>query len=269
MRCTVCGVTGNPAESFCRNCGKVFGENEYYIWKQGTTEPQGPVTERDLREKLAARQLSAEDSIARVGEQNWTPIARTHLANHAPTTNPQIYPFQGQPQNFPNQPQHLVQTPNYGGLRPNMTPVYRGGVPEAYARGDYSLGPRFGGIILDSAIAIPLVIMAIIPFIGLIGAPLWCLYMISRDVLMGNGQSIGKKATGTRVVRADGQPITWVDSVRRNIIYFAVLALVIPYFGIFLYSLIAAPLGIVEMILILTGGQRLGDRLSNTYVVKA
>lgn len=285
MRCSICGMEGQPSERFCRNCGKVFEEGEYYIWKKGTTQPLGPITESDLKSKLAASQLTKDDSIAKVGEQNWTPLWQTPFARE---TSPLVAPnYQNQPRNpnFGNQQPYANygNQPNYGNQQvgfpnqqigfPNqqalMQPSYGNcGVPAAYQRGDFSLGSRLGGILIDGLIAIPLTIMAIIPFIGIIGAPLLCLYWISRDSIMGNGQSIGKRAAGVRVVKSDGQPFMWADSVRRNLIYFAVLLLMLPYFGIFLYAFTISILGLVEFILILSGGQRIGDRMGDTYVVK-
>lgn len=280
MRCSVCGMEGNPSERFCRECGKVFEEGEYYIWKKGTTQPLGPITESDLKGQLAASQLTKDDSIARVGEQNWTPLWQTPFGRETtPLSKPNYYPQPGNPQ-FANQPVY----PNYGGPQPNfgnqqmqvahqqpfMQPMFgqQAGIPENYQRGDFLLGQRFVALFIDALIAMPLAIMAVIPFLGIIGAPLFCLYLISRDALLG-GQSVGKRVMGLKVVKSNGQPFTWGDSVQRNIIYFAALALIIPWAGIILHKLIAFPLGIVELILILSNGQRMGDRMANTYVVRA
>jgi TM2 domain-containing membrane protein YozV len=75
---------------FCRGCGRVFEETQYYIWQRGNTQPLGPVPENDLKQKLAQRHLTPEDSIAKVGEQRWTPISQTPLwqANNAMTAFP-------------------------------------------------------------------------------------------------------------------------------------------------------------------------------------
>ncbi|MBV9241341.1 MAG: RDD family protein, partial [Acidobacteria bacterium] len=89
-----------------------------------------------------------------------------------------------------------------------------------------------------------------------------------RDAFFG-GQSIGKKALGLKVIKPDGSPFMWVDSIKRNLIYFALLVLMIPIYGLVFNGLLSGPLSIVELILVITSGQRIGDRMGNTYVVRA
>ncbi|HEY2848124.1 MAG TPA: RDD family protein, partial [Pyrinomonadaceae bacterium] len=137
-----------------------------------------------------------------------------------------------------------------------------------YPGGDFLLGPRLGALLIDVLCAIPLGFLAIIPFLGIIGAPLACAYWISRDSFFG-GQSIGKKVVGLKVIKPDGSPFLWADSVKRNIIYFALLVLMIPVYGIFFNAFLSGPLSLAELIMVLTGGQRIGDRMGGTYVVRA
>ena len=137
-----------------------------------------------------------------------------------------------------------------------------------YQNGDYQLGPRFFAMFIDKLCSIPLMIMAAIPFVGIVGAPLLCLYLISRDSIFG-GQSIGKKMMGLRVVRSDGRPFTWSDSVRRNLLYFIYLGGIVPGFGLVFLFLAFPILFLIELFLIITSGQRIGDKMGNTYVVRA
>ena len=134
---------------------------------------------------------------------------------------------------------------------------------------------RWVALMIDGLIAIPLIILAVLPLISLIGTPLVVAYFISRDILMGNGQSIGKKVMGLKVEKTDGTPVEWADSVKRNIIYFAYLALfvfTVPYLGWLVAIILMIPLNIlflVETIMVLTTGRRIGDNLGTTYVTKA
>jgi uncharacterized RDD family membrane protein YckC len=68
------------------------------------------------------------------------------------------------------------------------------------------------------------------------------------------GATLGKKAVGIRVVQEDGSPITWGQSVLRNLLR------IID--GLFVY--------LVGAIFVWTSDtkQRLGDRVAKTYVVK-
>ena len=68
------------------------------------------------------------------------------------------------------------------------------------------------------------------------------------------GATLGKMALGLRVVKTDGSPITWTDSIIRNLLR------IID--GLFIY--------LVGAIFVWTSPlkQRLGDRAAHTVVVK-
>lgn len=82
---------------------------------------------------------------------------------------------------------------------------------------------------------------------------LWFAYFVVLEATM--GATLGKRAVGIRVVRADGCPITWSESLIRNALR------IID--GILLY--------LVAAILVWQSPerQRLGDRIAHTYVVRA
>jgi uncharacterized RDD family membrane protein YckC len=130
------------------------------------------------------------------------------------------------------------------------------------------LGTRFLGLLIDGLIAIPLMIMAVIPVVGIVGAPLLTLYMLLRDYFFG-GQSIGKKVMKERVVRVDGSPFTVGHSVLRNIVYAPMLLYMIPFIGMPISAPLMSLLGIAEIICVCTTKRRIGDFLAETQVVRA
>ena len=147
---------------------------------------------------------------------------------------------------------------------PAALPVY----PTLATEGIPDLGARFIGLLIDGLIGVPLHLLAIIPIVGIVMAPIAVGYWLSRDAFFG-GQSIGKRVAKTRVIRLDGSPFTWAHSALRNIVYLPILALVIPFFGIPLSSALLGPCLLAELICVLLTQRRIGDYLANTQVVRA
>jgi uncharacterized RDD family membrane protein YckC len=138
------------------------------------------------------------------------------------------------------------------------------------AQATVGVGLRFLAILIDAVV----VTLALCPFIILAvassdaeagetssGASLLlnCLsfligigYYVVLEAL--RGQTVGKMALGIRVVKLDGSPISWQESIIRNLLR------IID--GLFAY--------LVAAILIWTSPmkQRLGDRAANTVVVR-
>ncbi len=120
------------------------------------------------------------------------------------------------------------------------------------------VGPRFLALLIDTII------------IGVVGAILGVIFRNSPGLSGGvtgllalayfivleatQGATLGKMALGLRVTRTDGAPISWTESIIRN------LLLIID--GLFVY--------LVGAILIWTSPlkQRLGDRVAKTVVVR-
>lgn len=71
-----------------------------------------------------------------------------------------------------------------------------------------------------------------------------------------DGQTLGKRALGLRVVRADGTPVTWLPSVVRNLL--RVVDLLPGVYGVGLASVLCDP-----------QARRLGDIVGGTLVVHA
>ncbi len=85
------------------------------------------------------------------------------------------------------------------------------------------------------------------------------------------GQSIGKRIVGLRVIRPDGSPARWKDSVLRNLpAGIATFFAIIPLWGWVIFVLVGIPLAIVEIFLMLRleNETRLGDVMGDTRVVE-
>ena len=187
---------------------------------------------------------------------------------YPPANNPQQPPpgpmtpmGQGQPPYQQQMPPYQQQMPPYN-PSPYSTPV-----PDSSL-----LGMRLGALLIDSLIALPLILPMAIPILGLFLAmgcgPLAALYWLSRDAFFG-GQSVGKKIVGLRVICLDGSPFTWGTSAKRNIIYAALFLMIIPILGIPLGLGSFIILNIIDIVLVVSTQKRLGDNFANTLVVRA
>jgi uncharacterized RDD family membrane protein YckC len=233
-----------------------MSEQQYYVMTRETNQQVGPLGEREVRQWISERFLTSDDMIARAGDANWILINQSHFAPLMKTGSyPSVNRDMGRPQEY---------LQNINAQASAKPPV------------DSSLLPiRWVALMLDGLIAFPLIILAVLPIISLIGTPLVVAYFIFRDMLCGNGQSVGKKALGLKVVKSDDTPVTWMDSVKRNIVFFGYLALfafTVPYLGWFVAIILMIPLNIVflvETITVLVTGRRMGDHLGTTYVTRA
>ncbi len=233
-------------------------EQQYYVLSKSNNQSVGPMTETEVRQWVSQSLLTRDDMVARVGDADWISINQSPFA---PLTTTGSYPSANREMGRPNE--YLQNyAPHNIGL--NAAPQADSSI----------LLIRWVALLIDSLIAFPLFILAVLPLISLIGTPLVVAYFISRDVLMGNGQSIGKRAMGLKVAKTDGTPVTWADSAKRNIVFFAYLALfvfTVPYLGWIVAIILMIPINIlflVETIMVLTTGRRIGDNLGTTYVVK-
>ena len=119
------------------------------------------------------------------------------------------------------------------------------------------VGPRFLAVLIDSIIigVVAGILSAIFRNSGLSGGVTGLLTLAYFIVLEATqGATLGKMALGLRVVKTDGSPITWTDSLIRNLLR------IID--GLFVY--------LVGAIFVWTSPlkQRLGDRAAHTVVVK-
>ncbi|MEP6900642.1 MAG: RDD family protein [Actinomycetota bacterium] len=235
-----------------------MAEQQYYVLSKSNNQSVGPMTETEVRQWVSQSLLTREDMVARVGDADWISINQSPFA---PLMTTGSYPSANREMGRPNE---YLQ--NYA---PNNIAL------NAKPQADSSiLLIRWVALMIDSLIAIPLMILAFIPLISIIGTPLLVGYFVSRDALMGNGQSIGKRAMGLRVEKSDGISFSWVDSFKRNIVYLLYLGLIvntIPIYGWFVTIILMIPLSLiflVETIMVIATGRRIGDNLGTTYVVK-
>jgi uncharacterized RDD family membrane protein YckC len=127
------------------------------------------------------------------------------------------------------------------------------------------IGPRIGALIIDGLISIPLAFVAAIPFVGIIGGLLAIAYWLCRDLLR---PSLGKKALKLDVVDINGGRPTDQQLILRNI-PFAIPSLIsmIPFLGIVAGPALATLVFVGELVMFITQGQRIGDKIANTQVV--
>ncbi len=129
--------------------------------------------------------------------------------------------------------------------------------------GDASLNDRVIGAVIDFLLAFGLSIAVswLAPsFLDQLGTLLAVAYLLCRDSLpFLEGQSVGKRAVGTRAVTLDGQSLAgnWQPGIVRNVV------LLIPFFAF------------VELFVLITRQdapgitQRLGDEWARTKVINA
>lgn len=120
---------------------------------------------------------------------------------------------------------------------------------------------------IDLLIVIGISLFALIPLLGgILVALMGTSYLLFRDF---QGASFGKQAMGLRVVDKNGQPASGNALILRNL-FFALPYLFhfIPFLGVFLTLLFWVPVCFVEGFCALLKGERIGDMLAGTRVVK-
>jgi uncharacterized RDD family membrane protein YckC len=124
------------------------------------------------------------------------------------------------------------------------------------------------------------------PIISLLVAVIGLGYMLGRDVLAGD-RSLGKKLMNVRVVRVSGEPISIVDSAKRNALFAPFWALnvltsllqLVPFLGtcvacaltpLMILSWFAGLVAVIWEVVEITrqpDGARVGDRIAGTRVI--
>jgi uncharacterized RDD family membrane protein YckC len=126
---------------------------------------------------------------------------------------------------------------------------------------------RVAGYLLDCLPTLLLIFFAWIPIAGLILAGLFLVpYWLLRDV---TGASLGKLLIGLKVVGKDGRQTSTGARILRNVpLILGPLCMLIPILGYIFAGPVAAIVVLVEGIMLLSQGERLGDRLAKTAVVR-
>lgn len=126
---------------------------------------------------------------------------------------------------------------------------------------------RVVGYFIDVMPTLLLALVAWIPIIGIIIMGV-CLvpYWLLRDV---TGGSLGKLILGLKVVARDGSPAPVGARILRNVpLILGPACAVIPVLGYILAAPVAGIVILIEGIMLLSQGERVGDRLAKTVVVK-
>jgi uncharacterized RDD family membrane protein YckC len=128
-----------------------------------------------------------------------------------------------------------------------------------------STGQRIGGYLMDCLIAIPFGLIWLIPIIGtLIGGALLLAYWLLRDLV---NPSLGKRVAATEVRSANGDPATQGQLILRNLPQaLPYVILMIPIIGWGIGSVLNMVVLVTEIVLVITDGRRMGDRLAGTMV---
>jgi uncharacterized RDD family membrane protein YckC len=128
-------------------------------------------------------------------------------------------------------------------------------------------GIRAAGYLIDVVPAIFLGLFGIVPVIGtMISGVLLLGYWLLRDI---GGRSLGKLLLGMRVASADGSPAPVGSRILRNVtLAIGPAFLLVPFAGHFAGPGAAIVFIVIEILMLLAQGNRLGDRIAGTTVVK-
>ncbi len=134
-------------------------------------------------------------------------------------------------------------------------------------KGDSMVGLRAAGYLIDLLPSFLIGVFALIPVVGqfFAGILLGC-YWLFRDVM---GASLGKLLLGTEVVDLQGNRPQTSALITRNITIAAgAFLLTIPILGYIVGIIVATVAFWIEVIMLVTQGQRLGDKLAGTTVAR-
>jgi uncharacterized RDD family membrane protein YckC len=126
---------------------------------------------------------------------------------------------------------------------------------------------RVVGYLIDVAPLLVFSLISLIPIIGVIVYGIFLVfYWLLRDI---TGASLGKLIVGLRVVSKDGSPAGLGARVIRNLtIATPGVMLAIPFAGYVAGPSCGVLVTLAEAIMLLGTGERIGDRIAGTMVVK-
>jgi uncharacterized RDD family membrane protein YckC len=126
---------------------------------------------------------------------------------------------------------------------------------------------RVLGFAIDFAISMIAAILLVIPGLGqILAALIWTVYFLFRDI---NGASLGKMAVGNVVISKNGGPASARQKILRNVLLVLPdLTEWIPLVGLLTGSTVLLIVLGVEGLSLMATGERLGDKIAGTLVVK-
>lgn len=129
-----------------------------------------------------------------------------------------------------------------------------------------TVGSRVLAYLVDAIVG------GLLSLIPVLGGVLNFGYFLLRDGI-GEGQGVGKRLLGIRVVSyPGGRAISYGDSARRNLVFaLPALLLLIPVLGRAMYGVVMVLVWLMEIYLVLRDpeGRRFGDRWAGTMVVNS
>jgi uncharacterized RDD family membrane protein YckC len=250
--CPSCHMTNNAGATFCRHCGG-----------QLSAPP------------VAAASYPPPPPPPQPSYGSYPPAPPQASYGSYPSAPPPPASWPGHPTAAPLPPpvtnsyQSVYQQPSYPPA-PSYPPGAYAQPGAGYAYGQpvpASVVLRFVAMVVDN---LPLMIVFPFTFIPIIGALVTLLiivpYWLLRDV---TGAGIGKRLMGLEVIQVDGTPPRQGPRILRNITIVAPnICLVVPGFGHLLFFLFSLIVYLGEIVLVLSGNRRLGDRLAGTMVVQ-
>lgn len=128
-------------------------------------------------------------------------------------------------------------------------------------------GTRVSAVLIDLLPTFLVVPIIWIPIFGqIIGGFLLFAYWLLRDMF---GRSLGKKAMGLKIQNSVGDPPSTGSLIMRNLPFgICYLLSMIPFVG-YMFLGGAFIVDLIELILVLTNNERMGDRIAKTVVIKA
>ncbi|MEW6208047.1 MAG: RDD family protein [Acidobacteriota bacterium] len=247
VTCQSCGNTVRETAKFCPRCG-----GQVSAWTPpSAVEPQQPLQQQQPYQQPPQPQQPYP-------QQPQQPYPQQPQQPYDPYQQQQPYqqPYQQQQQSYQQSYYQQQQQPYYG----QSPQPYGYGVPA-------DAGTRFLGLLIDG---IPALFASMFFWFPLFGPIIYGLlagaYVLLRDI---KGASLGKMAMGTRVFSKSGGEADTQSLIMRNLPLAAPYALLlIPFAGWLIFSPLAFVVGIVEVVMYFTQGERLGDKIANTVVLK-
>ncbi len=126
---------------------------------------------------------------------------------------------------------------------------------------------RAFGYLIDVLPLLLIGLISLIPFVGIIlYGFILIFYWLLRDI---TGGSLGKMAMGIKVVAKDGGPASMGARILRNAtLAVPGLVLAIPLVGYIGGPVCGSTMVLLEVFMLLGSGERVGDKIAGTVVVK-